>query len=220
MQLLYALDLGSVDLISKCHCVDKITVDVKGLHGLSCATTAGKGRIGRHDRANNLFPKALASANYHCILEPAGLCCNKKRPDGFSLHPYAEGKILAWDYTCRNTLADSYKKFTAEEAGDAAIEGKKDRFNNYVELVNDNYYVVPIAHETMSSLAPDSLKFMKNLGSRITEATGEKRARSFLFQSLSMNLQRGNALCVMGTVAHHRQLEEIYNLGTIPTEED
>ena len=30
-----------------------------------------------------------------------------------------------------------------------------------------------------------------------------------------MNLQRGNALCVMGTVAHHRKLEEIYNLGTI-----
>ena len=31
------------------------------------------------------------------------------------------------------------------------------------------YYVVPIAHETMGSWAPDSLKFMKDLGSRITE---------------------------------------------------
>ena len=87
-------------------------------------------------------------------------------------------------------------------------------------LVNDNYYVVPIAHETMGSWAPDSYKFMKDLGSRVTEATGEKRAKSFLFQSLSMNLQRGNALCVMGTVAHHRKLEEIYNLGTISTQED
>ena len=58
----------------------------------------------------------------------------------------------------------------------------------------------------------------KDLGSRIMEATGEKRAKSFLFQSLSMNLQRGNALCVMGT-AHHRKLEEIYNLGTIQTQE-
>ena len=44
-------------------------------------------------------------------------------------------------------------------------------------------------------------------------------AKSFLFQSTSMNLQRGNALCVMGTVAHHRKLEEIYNLGTIQTQE-
>ena len=50
--------------------------------------------------------------------------------------------------------------------------------------------------------------------------TGEKSAKSFLFQSLSMNLQRGNALCVMGTVAHHRKLEEIYNLGTISTQEE
>ena len=62
-------------------------------------------------------------------------------------------------------------------------------------------------------------KFLKDLGSRVSEATGEKRAKSFLFQSLSMNLQRGNALCVMGTVAHHRKLEEIYNLGTIQTQE-
>ena len=73
----------------------------------------------------------------------------------------------------------------------------------------------------MGSWAPDSLKFMKDLGSRVTEAKWKKnRARSFLFQSLSMNLQRGNALCVIGTVASHRKLEEIYNLGTIPTKED
>ena len=58
---------------------------------------------------------------------------------------------------------------------------------------------------------------MKDLGSRVSEATGEQRAKSFLFQSLSMNLQRGNAL---STVAHHRKLEEIYNLETISTQED
>ena len=55
----------------------------------------------------------------------------------------------------------------------------------------------------MGSWTPDSLKFVKDLGSRITEATGEKQAKSFLFQSLGMKLQRGNALCVMGTVDHH-----------------
>ena len=71
-----------------------------------------------------------------------------------------------------------------------AIQGGKDKYDNYKDLVNDNYYVVPIAHETMGSWAPDSLKFMKDLGSRVTEATGEKRAKSFLFQSLSINLQR------------------------------
>ena len=63
------------------------------------------------------------------------------------------------------------------------------------DLVNDNYYVVPISHKTMGSCAQDSLKFMKDLGSRVTEATGEKHANFFLFQNLSMNLQRGNDLC-------------------------
>ena len=63
-------------------------------------------------------------------------------------------------------------------------------------------------------------KFMKDLGSRVSQATGEKCAKSFLFQSMNMNLHRGNALCVMGTVAHHRTLEEIYNLGTILTQEE
>ena len=50
-------------------------------------------------------------------------------------------------------------------------------------------------------------------------ATSEKCAKSFLFQSLSMNLWRGNALCVMGAVGHNKKLDEIINLGTIQTQE-
>ena len=38
-----------------------------------------------------------------------------------------------------------------------AIQGGKDKYDNYKDLVNDNYYVVPIAHKTMGSWAPDSL---------------------------------------------------------------
>ena len=77
----------------------------------------------------------------------------------------------------------------------------------------------PEAHETIGSWSLDSLKLMKDLGSRVTEATWEKHAKSFLFQSMSMNLQRGNGLCVLETVAQHRKLEEICNLGTISTQE-
>ena len=117
-------------------------------------------------------------------------------------------------------MADSYKERTAVEVGYAAMQGEKDKYDNYKDLVNDNYYVAPIAHETIGSWAPDSLKFMRDLGLSFFEGTGEKHAKSFLFQSLSMNLQRGNTLCVMGAVAHHRKLEEIYNLGTISTQEE
>ena len=56
----------------------------------------------------------------------------------------------------------------------------------------------------MGSWASDSLKFMKDLGSRVTEATQEKRARSFLFQSLSMTLKE-EMLCVCGDPCSDKQ---------------
>ena len=34
------------------------------------------------------------------------------------------------------------------------------KYDNYEELVKDHYYVVPMAHETMGSWAPNSLKFI------------------------------------------------------------
>ena len=46
---------------------------------------------------------------------------------------FPKGKILAWDHTCRNTLANSYKKHTAVEVGYAAMDGKKDKYDNYKE---------------------------------------------------------------------------------------
>ena len=42
------------------------------------------------------------------------------------------------------------------------------------------------------------------------EETGEKRSAFFLFQSISMAIQRGNASCILGTVPHSEGLEEIF----------
>ena len=44
--------------------------------------------------------------------------------------------------------------------------------------------------------------------------------KTYFNTEISQLKQRGNALCVMGTVAHHRKLEEIYNLGTFLTQEE
>ena len=43
---------------------------------------------------------------------------------------------MAWDYTCRNTLADSYKEHTAVEVGYAAKQGEKDKYVNYEDAEN------------------------------------------------------------------------------------
>ena len=46
----------------------------------------------------------------------------------------------------------------------------------------------------------------------ICDLTGEKRSTSYLLQSISIAIQCGNAVSVMGTVYNDRNLEEIYNL--------
>ena len=45
----------------------------------------------------------------------------------------------------------------------------QEQCDNYKDLVNDNYYVVLIAHETMGSKAPDSLMMYERFGIKIQE---------------------------------------------------
>ena len=81
----------------------------------------------------------------------------------------------------------------------------------YEYLIRD-YNFLPIASETMGSWGPIALKFIKELGGRIAERTGEPRSTSYLFQSLSMVIQRGNAASVIGSLPQNKKLEEIFNL--------
>ena len=63
-----------------------------------------------------------------------------------------------------------------------------------------NYIVTPVAIETFGPWAPMGLKLIKEVGKKICELTGEKRSTSYLFQSISIAIQRGNAASVMETV--------------------
>ena len=71
---------------------------------------------------------------------------------------------------------------------------------------------VPIALETLGSWGKEGLSFLKNLGSRIAEETGEKRSTNYIFQSLGIANQRGNANSISGTVPNAKKLDEIFYL--------
>ena len=49
---------------------------------------------------------------------------------------------------------------------------------------------------------------------KVMEETGEKHSSFYLFQSISMAIQRGNASCVLGTVPRAEGLEEIFEFVT------
>ena len=125
--------------------------------------------------------------------------------------PYREGKCLIWDFTCGDTLCQSYVSDTALEPGKAAEARETHKLKKYEEL-KSNYIVTPVAIETFGPWAPMGLKLIKEVGKKIGDLTGEKRSTSYLLQSISIAIQRGNAASVMGTVYNDRKLEEIYNL--------
>ena len=71
---------------------------------------------------------------------------------------------------------------------------------------------MPIAFETLGPMAPMGLKFIKEVGARIADISGDKRATSHLFQRLGISTQRGNATSIEGTVRNIKELEELYYL--------
>ena len=50
------------------------------------------------------------------------------------------------------------------------------------------------------------------LGTRIATATGEKRSKYFLFQAISMAIQRGNVISILGTTPDTKKLDEVFYL--------
>jgi hypothetical protein len=185
-------------------------VDQFGTHGLSCQKNAG--RIPRHSAINNIIKQTCASFHVPSILEPAGLFRDdNKAPDGLTQIPWSRGKCLLWDATCKDTLAQSYLPNTSRTAGAAAALAENQKRAKYREVLNQ-YTFCPFAVETLGPFGEEALSLTRDLGRRQFEATGERRSTAFLFQRISIAIQRGNAASVLATIPPSSKIHEIYNL--------
>src|SRR5688572_12688243 len=59
---------------------------------------------------------------------------------------------------------------------------------------------VAVALESSGSWSSEGLDFVLELGRRLTDATHDTLETSYLFQTLSVALQRGNAICFSSTL--------------------
>ena len=82
--------------------------------------------------------------------------------------------------------------------GEVAADAEKKKSNKYGHL-GPAHIFMPVAIETLGAFGPRTLAFIKELGRRIWKATREEKASGFLLQRLSVAVQRGNAVAVMGT---------------------
>ena len=125
--------------------------------------------------------------------------------------PWSNGRHLSWDFTCSDTLAATYPPKTSVEAGRLADKQEEIKLKRYENLAS-SHIVMPVGVETLGSWGSMGLSFIKEVGLRITMVTKESRATTFLFQALSLAIQRGNAISVMNTVPNMRELEELFLL--------
>lgn len=128
-----------------------------------------------------------------------------------TLYPFKEGRCLVWDVTVVDTLATSHINETSKTAGAAAEKASKMKLSKYEEI-QKNYLMIPIAIETFGAWGREGKSFIKSIGQKIKNLTGNKKSTFYLFQSISMAVQRGNAASILGTVKNGKTLDEIYYL--------
>ena len=179
-------------------CLCGAEVDNLATHGLSCRRS--EGRHPRHAALNEIIHRSLSSAHIPSRLEPSGVYrTDGKRPDGISMVPWRHGRVLVWDATCPDTFAPSHVSSAATSSGAVAKQAEQAKKAKYAHL-DANHYFVPLVVETSGVLGPEALLFLRDLGHRLKEATGEPRSHQFLLQRLSVAVQRGNAAAVQGTL--------------------
>ena len=164
-------------------------------------TVSGRsaGRTIRH-AYNDIFHRALVRAGVSAVKEPAGLSrTDGKRPDGVTLVPWQAGRSAAWDVTVIDTLATSYLASTSVTPGSAAEIAAARKEDKYINLITTHTFV-PIALETMGPISAKSLVFLRELGRRLARTSDDPRESTYLFQRLSVAMQRFNAVCVAGTL--------------------
>jgi len=173
-------------------------VDARGLHGLACRKSGP--RHHRHSQLNDIVWRAIQKAQIPTVKEPVGLMLEDgKRPDGATITPWSRGKPLAWDVTVPDTYAQSYLNRSAQNVGAAASQAADNKTAKYNGLSHTHIFY-PVVIETAGTWHRQTIELIQEIGRRITNITGDNRETGFLFQQLSMALQRGNAVCFQRTL--------------------
>ena len=137
----------------------------------------------------------MSKAGIPSITEPHGLLrSDNKLPDGLTLIPWRDGRCATCDVTVTDTVVPSYLGITsacAASAAEAAAERKGKKYSD----IECNYHFFPIAFETFGPLNQVGTDFISALSHRISSNTDDPRETYFLFQRLSVAIQRFNAVC-------------------------
>ena len=106
--------------------------------------------------------------------------------------PWAFGKYLSWDAAVVHTGAASYITEASISASEPAAARKRSKYDD----LPSTHTFVPIALETLGPINSEGIEFLQVLGRRLSSRSGDKRESLFLFQRISVCVQRFNAVVI------------------------
>ena len=118
---------------------------------------------------------------------------NNNNNNWLTLVPWQSRKSLVWDVTVVCPLADSYVASAAPEARSVAEQAAVKNSNKYTALTAD-FHFEPIAVEMLGLINESACDFLRLLAKKISQLSGDEWETAFLFQRLSILVQRFNSV--------------------------
>ena len=100
--------------------------------------------------------------------------------------------------TCPDTFAPSHVAEATREAGAVAERAEEKKKEKYSSLTR-SHHMAPVAIETLGAFGPGAFQFLSDVGHRLRLVNFEVSSRAYLFQMVSVAVQRGNAASILGT---------------------
>ena len=120
---------------------------------------------------------------------------------------YRHGKTLCWDCTCVYSFASIHVNESDVCAGSAAYAAETVQRTKHRPLT-DHYQFEAVAVETTGTYIEGTNNIVRDIGRRLTEATGDQRETFWFMQRLSLTVQRGIAASILcGETERQRYFE-------------
>ena len=170
--------------------------DALGDHALHCRDDHGM-KSGRHDRIRDNVFRVAQHASLNPKKEMPGLIPGSlSRPADVFIEHWVDGRKVAFDVSVTSPTQEAVIFLAADHPG-AAIDARKVTKNraHFEECRSQGIFFQPLVVETFGGWDSDALSFLKELGRQDARRWGKDASLEikFLFQRLSVSLQRGNA---------------------------
>jgi hypothetical protein len=174
--------------------------DVFGDHAIACATDAE--RIARHDHLRDVLFQAAQTAALAPVRERRDLFpYDNERPADVYIPMWTQGRDAALDVTVISPLQAAEVRRAAANAG-AALETavRQKMTKSYDKCRQAGVEFIPLAVETLGGWDQDAISNIRKLGHHLARhsSTDDSSTIRHLFQRLSIFLQRGNAILLLG----------------------